>query len=178
MQAGFANALHLRKGLRDDAYHGIFEAVFRLVRSDKPEYLRTNLPRKKVAIAARMSTSATVLRYAVEIGVPVISHKTTVAVVDHITDTLPVPGDGYCSPLRSDYLKSLRAILEYPSHVEHLRSKHWQSLADFLVAGITHDYEEAYGKDVASSLTESEESRSSRYLSIRTSQNSSTRNPG
>ena len=122
MQAGFANALHLRKGLRDDAYHGIFEAVFRLVRSDKPEYLRTNLPRKKAAIAARMATSATVLRYAVEIGVPVISHKTTVAVVDHITDILPVSGDGYCSPLRNDYLKSLRAILEYPSHVEHLRS--------------------------------------------------------
>jgi serine-protein kinase ATM len=115
----------------------------------------------------------------VEIGVPVISHKTTVAVIDHITDTLPVPAEGYCSPLRNDYLKSLRAILEYPSHVEHLRTNHWQSLCDFLVAGITHGYaEEASNKDVASSRTESEESRNSRYLSFRTSQNSSARSLG
>jgi ataxia telangiectasia mutated family protein len=176
--AGFADAVLLRKPLRDDAYHGIFEAVFRLVRSDKPEYLRTNPPRKKAILASRLETSATVLRYAVEIGVPVVSHKTTVAVVDHITHTLPVPGGGYCSPLRNDYLKSLRAILEYPSHVEHLRTKHWQSLSDFLVAGITHDYEEALGKHVASGRTESEESKDSRYLSVRTSQNSSARSPG
>jgi ataxia telangiectasia mutated family protein len=168
-----------RKPLRDDAYHGIFEAVFRLVRSDKPEYLHTDLPRKKATLAARLAASATVLRYAVEIGVAVISHKTTAAVIDHIRDTLPVPGQGYCPPLRNDYLKTLRAILEYPSHVEHLRTKHWQSLSDFLVAGITNGYaEEASNRDVASGLTESEESRSSHYLSVRTSQNSSARSLG
>jgi ataxia telangiectasia mutated family protein len=165
--------------LRDDAYHGIFEALFRLVRSDKPEYLRTNSPRKRATLATRLSTSATVLRYAVEIGVLVISHKTTIAVIDHITDTLPVSGEGYCSPLRNDYLKSLRAILEHPSHVEHLRMTQWQSLSEFLVAGITHgSAEEASFKNVSAGREESEDSRNSRYLSVRTSQHSSSRSLG
>ena len=119
------------------------------------------------------------LRYAVDIGVSVISYKTAAAVIDHITDTLPVAGEGYCSPLSNDYLKSLRAILEYPSHVEHLREKHWQSLSDFLVAGIKHgSAEEASNKNGASARTESEDSRNSRYLSIRTSQQSSARSLG
>jgi serine-protein kinase ATM len=179
MQGGFANILAYRKPLRDDAYHGIFEAVFRLVRSEKPEYLRTNLPKKKSTIAARLGNSANVLRLAVEIGVPVISHKTAVAVIDHIRDTLPVADEGYCLPLRNDYLKSLRAILEYPSHVEHLRRKHWQSLNDFLVAGIKNgSAEDTSSKIVASGRTESQDSRNGHYLSVRTSQHSSARSLG
>ena len=128
------------------------------------------------ALATRLATSATVLRYAVEIGVPVISPKTAAAVIDHIRDTLPVAGEGYCSPLRNDYLKSLRAILEYPSHVEHLRKKNWQSLSDFLVAGIKNSSaEEAPNKNVGSGRVDSDDSRNSRYLSVRTSQHSSAR---
>jgi serine-protein kinase ATM len=47
------------------------------------------------------------------------------------------------------------------------------------MAGITHGYaEEASNRDVASGRTESEESRNSRYLSVRTSQNSSARSLG
>jgi ataxia telangiectasia mutated family protein len=176
---GFTNILTCRKPLRDDAYHGIFEAVFRLVRSEKPEYLRTNLPKKKSTIATRLGNSASVLRLAVEIGVPVISHKTAVAVIDHIRDTLPVADEGYCLPLRNDYLKSLRAILEYPSHVEHLRRKHWQSLNDFLVAGIQNgSAEDTSSKNGASGQTESQDSRNGRYLSVRTSQHSSARSLG
>ena len=167
----FLTPLARRKPLRDDAYHGIFEAVFRLVRSEKPEYLQTIQLRKKATLANRLSASATVLRYAVEIGVTVISYKTAGAVIDHILDTLPIAGEGYCSPLRNDYLKSLRAILEYTSHVEHLRKKHWQSLSDFLVAGIKHGSgEESSNKNVASGRTESDDSRNSRYLSVRTSE--------
>ena len=169
-----------RKPLRDDAYHGIFEAVFRVVRSEKPGYLQANLPRKKVSLATRLASSATVLRYAVENGIAVISHRTAAAVIDHIRETLPVAGEGYCLPLRNDYLKSLRAILEHPSRVEHLRTKHWQSLSDFLVAGIKYGSgEEASNKNVASGrTTESNDSRNDRHLSVRTSQNSSARSFG
>lgn len=58
------------------------------------------------------------------------------ALVDHITQTLPEAGEGYCEPLSLDYVKCLRCILEYPPHVEHLGREEWQDLVEFCLHGI------------------------------------------
>lgn len=165
-----------RKPLQDDAYHKIFEAIFRIVRSDKSIYLSTDAATRKKTTVTRLEASADTLRLAVEVGTPTISTKTAAALIDHMTDILPVGEGEYLAPLRGPYLKSIRAILGHQSHVEHLRRKQWQSLADFLIAGINHDTSD----DTPSTLTTSrlmntEEFRNSPRLSVRTSQFSSVR---
>jgi len=77
-----------------------------------------------------------VLRVAVEVGVRKLKPKTVKAVVDHITQTLPTLNEGYCDSLSSDYVKSLRTIVEYQPHVEHMHKEEWRDLVDFCNEGI------------------------------------------
>ncbi len=65
-----------------------------------------------------------------------IRPKTVKALVEHITQTLPTVNEGYCEPLRLDYLKSLRTVLEYQPHVEHLQRDEWHDLVDFCIEGV------------------------------------------
>lgn len=65
-----------------------------------------------------------------------IRTKTLLAVVRHVTGTLPTPGQGLWEPLSGDYLKTLRTLLHYPSHLEHLNTEAWTLLVDFCLRGI------------------------------------------
>ena len=70
------------------------------------------------------------------LGVRKIRSKTVKALMDHITQTLPNTAGGYCDPLVNDYMKSMRAILEYQAHPEHLNKEEWHVLVDFCIDGI------------------------------------------
>ena len=148
------------------------------MRVEKPAYIRAAKPISKNTVAARLTTCATVFRLAVENGASRIKSKTANAVIDHITETLPGPDEGLLQPLQNDYLKSLRAILGWPSHGEHLRQKLWQTLADFLVSYILRDlHGNVSSRTAGSKGTESQDSRNGRFLSVRISQSSGTRSP-
>ena len=168
-----------RKPLRDDAYHTIFEAIFSAVRTDKPYYLRQTAQRTKDAAARRLTACANVLRIAVENGTSAITSRTAAAVIDHVIDTLPDAEGGYFPPLRVDYLKCLRAMLESAPLVEHLRRKQWQSLVDFLLEGINDGSgEDALGTSASTRRSENDHSKNSLHLSVRSSQFSSARSQG
>lgn len=85
---------------------------------------------------SRLSSCAAVLRLAVEVGIRKLKSKTVKALVDHITQTLPTSNEGYCEPLSLGYLRSLRLIVEYQPHVEHLHRDEWLDLVDFCIEGI------------------------------------------
>lgn len=124
----------------------------------------------------RLRECAIVFRLAVELGVRKITSKTANAVIDHITDTLPVAGEAYCQPLSDDYPKILRAILEHAPHVEHLRDRKWRSLVDFLIQGISHyALEEENPSSGTNASTLSQHSRNGRATSFRISQSSGPR---
>lgn len=53
------------------------------------------------------------------------------ALIEHITQTLPTPDEGYCEPLVADYFKILRSVLVYQPHPEHFSQDEWQDLVDF-----------------------------------------------
>lgn len=57
------------------------------------------------------------------------------AVVDHITQILPTPGEGLWEHLSNDYIKALKSLLGYPAHVEHLVDE-WRHLVKFCLRGI------------------------------------------
>jgi ataxia telangiectasia mutated family protein len=85
--------------------------------------------------SARLAACGKALRITVTAGVKKLRAKTIKAVVDHILQTLPTAKGPYCPGLALDYVKSLRAILEYQPHVEHFRDL-WQDVLDFCVEGV------------------------------------------
>ena len=65
-----------------------------------------------------------------------IKHKTAIAILEHIADVLPVQNARFFAPIRNDYLKSFRSLLQNHSFREHLRPQDWEALIDFIVEGL------------------------------------------
>lgn len=131
-------ALFLSEVLADKSFHKILEALFRVTTTECSAYAKAS---KSVAknqaksqasqIAGRLSACASVVRIAVELGVKKFRYKTVKAIVDHITQTVPTSDRGYCEPLAAEYFKSLRIVLEYQPHPEHLSKDEWHEVVDF-----------------------------------------------
>ncbi|PGH11865.1 hypothetical protein AJ80_06930 [Polytolypa hystricis UAMH7299] len=122
--------------LDDKGCHKICEALFRLVTVEKSLYNRPNKPTSKAQATARLGKCALALRITVEVGAPRIRNKTVTALFDHITDTLPVPGEGLWELLARDYLRTLRILLSCAPHLEHLSNDDWRYLVEFCLRGI------------------------------------------
>ena len=117
--------------LSDKAYHQILEALFRVVKIESSNYNKASKPNAKKIAAGRLSACAGVVRLAVEVGVKKLRFKTVKALVDHVTQTLPTSGEGYCEPLVIEYFRSLRIVLEYQPHTEHFPKDEWNAVLDF-----------------------------------------------
>ena len=83
------------------------------------------------------------LRLTVEVGAPRIRFKTALSVLDHIVDTLPSADGSFCEPLKNNYLKSFRILLDHAPHAEHMRTKQWQTYIDFALASLAADLEKS-----------------------------------
>lgn len=117
--------------MSDKAYHQILEALFRVTKIESSTYNRASKANAKKIAEGRLSACAGVLKLAVEVAVKKLRFKTVKALIDHIIQTLPTSDEGYCEPLVADYFKSLRIVLEYQPHTEHLPKDEWNSVVDF-----------------------------------------------
>jgi ataxia telangiectasia mutated family protein len=90
----------------------------------------------KTSSTSRLSTCASVLRIAVDLFLKNLRTKTVRAIIDHITETIPVPGEGLWEPLSLDYIKCLASLLRYRPHTEHLDEEDWENLMSFCLASI------------------------------------------
>ncbi|KAI9678669.1 MAG: Serine/threonine-protein kinase tel1 [Caeruleum heppii] len=127
--------------LKDKGYHKIYEALFRAASIEKSIYIKATRPLVKSQSATRLSACAAVLRPAVEAGVRVLKQRTVRALIGHIIETLPLADGGFCEPLATDYPKTLRILLEYQPHVEHLPTEEWQRIAGFCEQSIRRPLE-------------------------------------
>lgn len=123
--------------LKDDAFHKIFESVFRYVRIEKAAYVRASSSKAERASATRLSSGASTLKLTVEVANDKITSKTVYAVLDHIADSLSTTGTGLCEPLAHEYFKTLRIIVENAAHAEHLRDAKWQDVVGFVLDSIS-----------------------------------------
>ncbi|OAQ99493.1 hypothetical protein LLEC1_02257 [Akanthomyces lecanii] len=124
--------------LGDKAYHDIFEALFKTVLEQKPKYFdkKTSKPAE-----LRLTKCARAVRAAAARGAPKLKQKTLSAIIDHITQVLPGPGDGFVRPLLSDYVKALTELLSRSANVEFFSRKNgqlWQICVDFLLDVISN----------------------------------------
>jgi ataxia telangiectasia mutated family protein len=80
------------------------------------------------------------LRTAVRHGATKIKRKTAKAIVDHITQVLPGPDDGYIAPILDDYVKALCTFLDFSANVENLAAfsrESWGTCVDFCVEALS-----------------------------------------
>lgn len=100
-----------------------------------------------------------------------IKHKTAIVVLDHVIDTLPVQGGGLFAPLRNDYMKSFRGLLQNPSLREHLKPKEWETLIEFIVEALNfRTAEEDSQSTGGTSRDASVDTRGESRMSMRVSQ--------
>ncbi|KAJ5587425.1 uncharacterized protein N7459_003190 [Penicillium hispanicum] len=126
-------------GLNDKGCHKIFESLFRCIALEKSAFNKAQRSTSKSTVtssASRLSTCASVLRIAVDILLRNLRTKTVRAIIDHVTDTIPIPGEGLWESLSVDYTKCLTSLLRYSPHTEHLGDSEWEKLIDFCLAAI------------------------------------------
>ena len=69
-------------------------------------------------------------------GVGKIKFRTALSVLDHIVETLPLADGSICQPLRSDYFKCFKVLLDHAPYCEHMRPKQWQYYVDFSIEAL------------------------------------------
>ncbi|KIW21549.1 hypothetical protein PV08_02129 [Exophiala spinifera] len=157
--------------LEDDVFHKILELLYTIISREKSAFSRAVKPTTKNNAASRLEVAAAAFRLVVEAGTPNISFKTALSVLDHVVDTLPLSDGSLCKPLKTDYLKSFRSILEYPPHPEHMRPKKWQGYVDFILEALSSGLEDGpVDGHLVFSREPSMTSGSGQQLSIRRSQ--------
>lgn len=132
------------------AWDSIFEALFHYATSERAAYLKSKRGQKNT-VHNRLESCASALRAAVEVGVGKLRIRTVKAVLEHITQTLPTP-EGFLEPLSLDYVKSMRSILEYQPHVEHLRDT-WNEILTFCLNSLDSFGELSAEENVSLSTT-------------------------
>lgn len=139
---GLANVRHVLQrnrnsssisALDDLSLHKIYDVLFGVAIQEKSAWLKAKTKTTQSAAEGRLSTCASALRLAVDVGVRTLKFKTVRALLDHIIDTLPTPENGFCTPLALDYARALVAVLGYQAHVEHFVRKEWGRVAAFCV---------------------------------------------
>lgn len=131
--------------LKDGAYHSIFEGLFKVARAEKQAYSVAKNPGPRTKAEQVLSTCSDVLRITIRAGAKKLKPKTVKAIIEHVTQLLPIADGEYCAGLSKYYLKVLGSVLEYESHIEHLEEADWFSTVDYCLQGI-----EQYGSDSAS----------------------------
>ncbi|KAJ5745974.1 hypothetical protein N7520_011156 [Penicillium odoratum] len=125
--------------LNDKACYKIFESLFRFVALERPIYNRAQRSNSKNPSRTRLSTCSSVLRTAVNIFMRNLRTKTVRAIIEHITETIPIPGEGLWELLSVDYTKCLASLLRHSPHTEHLGDTEWENLMDFCLSVINLD---------------------------------------
>jgi len=166
------------RSVGDEQFHTIFELLYQIARKEKQAYLRASKPTSKHNAASRLAGAGAALRLVVEFGVTSIKFKTAVSVLDHILDTLPTSDQGFCEPLKIDYLKSFRLLLDHGPHGEHLRPKQWQTYVDFVLQVVGAFLEDIDSEEGLTGRGSTMSSRSGLHLSVRPSQRSGRASPG
>ncbi len=159
--------------LGDDIFHKIFELLYQIVSKEKAKLIQAATKTSKGIATLRLQVAAAALRLTVEAGVSRIRFKTALSLLDHIVDTLPLSDGSLCEPLKHDYLKSFKLLLDYAPHGEHMKQRQWQGYVDFALECLSIVLEDsAVDNEPANSRDASMVSRHDHSLSVRLSQRS------
>lgn len=105
-----------------------FQALFEAIAAEKSTFLKTTTKGGSTAAAERRlgEVSATV-RWLTEKSAPYLNRKVTKSLISHLAG-LSINNNTLFTPVSVDYVKAIRAIVNYTPHLEHLDSDLWVKL--------------------------------------------------
>ncbi|ETN42278.1 uncharacterized protein HMPREF1541_04219 [Cyphellophora europaea CBS 101466] len=164
-----------RDTLADHDLHRVLEWIYQAVKTSRSAHVKATRSSKSTTATDKLEVCAAALRATVEAGHAVLSFKTATSVLDHIRESLPISDDELCEPLRTDYIKAFRVLVDYASFTECLKEKQWQGYLEFIVNLISVSTgDDILGSSFASSR-EASLSKSGTPLSVRISHSAASR---
>lgn len=112
----------------------VFQGIFVAALTEKNALgKKTNSTSKSAASVAaaerRLSDVASTLRWLVERTVCLLNKRVVKALTDHIFGVLILKGK-LLAPVALDYIKTLKCLLSYPPHIDHLDEVTWVKIAE------------------------------------------------
>ncbi|KAL9081204.1 MAG: hypothetical protein Q9159_007382 [Coniocarpon cinnabarinum] len=157
----------------DDAFHTLFEGLFKAVAREKTNYARASKARQQEITESRLSVCADAIRVVVDASLPRLRHKTLNALTGHFIQVLPISDRQFFEPLSVSYLKTLAVVLGYGPHVEHLTTPRWSELVDLCLTGVQEIID--HNTHSVDNADTSPRSGGFEFLSVRLSQVKNTR---
>lgn len=125
---------------REDAVYSIedgrgwlvlYQALFTTVKIEKLDTLKKSSKAGTAGAAAqrRLVDAAAAVRWLVERSVRCLSKKTLTPLLEHITQVLVHRGELF-SPVALDYLKTIRVLLSWTPHMDHVNLETWMKLVE------------------------------------------------
>lgn len=125
---------------REDAVYSIedgrgwlvlYQALFTTVKIEKLDTLKKSSKAGTAGAAAqrRLVEAAAAVRWLVERSVHCLSKKTLTPLLEHITQVLVHRGELF-SPVALDYLKTIRVLLSWTPHMDHVNLETWMKLVE------------------------------------------------
>ncbi|KFY41352.1 hypothetical protein V495_04972 [Pseudogymnoascus sp. VKM F-4514 (FW-929)] len=137
--------------LKDGAYHTIYEALFKVATEEKrlkhEALFKVATEEKRLYLSAKndkartkaektLSSCSEALRITIKAGAEKLKPRTVRAVIEHVTQLLPVASGEYCLAFSQQYLKVLNILLGHEAHVELLDQDDWLATVEFCLDGI------------------------------------------
>ncbi|GAA6010816.1 hypothetical protein JCM10207_005857 [Rhodosporidiobolus poonsookiae] len=94
--------------------------------------------KESAATRKRLDEATQLVRFAVEKVHRLVSRKTAKAIINHLTQMIAIQGklqDAYALT----YLKTLRSVLAYPPHLEHLDERQWTDIVMLCFSAVLGD---------------------------------------
>lgn len=126
--------------LGSKGYQALCETLFQCMRDERSSLLRSRAKASRTAVLLPLCANA--LRHLISSGVRTIKTPTVEMIVDTIVELLPGRDGHLIKPLVEDLPKTLRALLEYQPHVEHLSKECWEATVDFCIEALANIFVE------------------------------------
>jgi len=115
----------------------LFQALFTAVLNEKST--ATHGSKSAPAAKKRVAEAASAVRWLTERSVHQLTHKNVIkALLNHLVQTSSHQGKLFL-PVALDYAKSIRCVLDYPPHLEHIDDEMWVKLAEMCLNVVLGD---------------------------------------
>ena len=115
----------------------LFQALFTAVLNEKST--ATHGSKSAPAAKKRVAEAASAVRWLTERCVHQLTHKNVIkALLNHLIQTSSHQGK-LLLPVALDYAKSIRCVLDYPPHLEHIDDEMWVKLAEMCLNVVLGD---------------------------------------
>ena len=115
----------------------LFQALFTAVLNEKST--ATHGSKSAPAAKKRVAEAASAVRWLTEQCVHQLTHKNVIkALLNHLVQTSSHQGKLFL-PIALDYAKSIRCVLDYPPHLEHIDDEMWVKLAEMCLNVVLGD---------------------------------------